>query len=63
VVNGIGVDAGFSFAGEPEAGWPGAVTRLEAKARIIRRTTRIKGCMEQGVRGPPDLFFAFIDLE
>jgi hypothetical protein len=35
------VGAVVGFAGDPEAGWPGAVPPLETKARIIRRTIRI----------------------
>jgi hypothetical protein len=41
--SGMDVGAGFGFAGDPEAAWPGAVPALEAKARIIRRTIRISG--------------------
>jgi hypothetical protein len=39
------VGAGVGFAGDPEAGWPGDVPPLEAKARIIRKTIRIAGCV------------------
>lgn len=39
--SGMDVGAVVGFAGDPEAGWPGAVPPLETKARIIRRTIRI----------------------
>jgi hypothetical protein len=43
----MGVGAGVGFAGEPEAGWPGAVPPLETKPKIISKTIRITGCMER----------------
>src|SRR5271166_3416534 len=51
LASGMGVGAGVGFAGEPEACWPGAVPPLKAKARIIRRTTRTKGCIRYGKKG------------
>ena len=38
LASGMGVGAGFGFAGEPEACWPGDVPPLEAKARKINQT-------------------------
>src|SRR6266478_6348904 len=46
LASGMGVGAGFGFAGEPEACWPGAVPPLETKTRLINKTIRITGCME-----------------
>ena len=47
VVSGMGVGAGFGFAGEAEAGWLGAVRPLETKTRLINKTIRITGCIER----------------
>ncbi len=41
--SGMDVGAGFGFAGDPEAGWHGAVPPLATKVRIISKTIRIAG--------------------
>jgi len=46
----IGVGPGVGFAGEAEACWLNAVPALGTKARIISKTIRISGCMEERAR-------------
>jgi hypothetical protein len=55
LASGIGVGAGVGFAGDAEAGWLSAVPALETKARIISKTIRISGRMEERVRAGSEL--------
>jgi hypothetical protein len=65
LMSGMGVGTGLGFADEPEACWPGAVTPLEAKARRIRKTMPMRGCMEREKRSEGTASFcgSFQDLD
>src|SRR5260370_18886 len=60
LASGMGVGAGFGFASEVAACWPGAVPTLETKTRIIRKTIRITGCMERKRESERAAHFAWL---
>jgi hypothetical protein len=47
----MGVGAGFGVASEAEACWPGAMSPMKTKTKLINKMIRITECMDRSFSG------------